>query len=99
MKTLILKTSILTVVAVSLLTLVCYRTLVMFLFYLLYPGMIINVLITGGHGGTIFEEWAGAISGVLVNTVCYMLAFGLLFLVWRRLRKRSKNHADRRPGK
>jgi hypothetical protein len=43
-------------VIVSMLTFFAYRTASAALFYLLYPGFILSLLITGGHGGTKFEE-------------------------------------------
>lgn len=43
------------------------------LYPLLYPGEMLSVLITGGHGGTRAEEWTGFVAGFLVNTFCYYL--------------------------
>jgi hypothetical protein len=43
-------------VIVALLTFFEYKTASAALFYLLYPGFVLSLLITGGHGGTRFEE-------------------------------------------
>jgi hypothetical protein len=39
--------------------------------YTALPGVIVHLLITGGHGGTIMEERFGAVLEVGVNTVFY----------------------------
>jgi hypothetical protein len=53
------------------------------LFYLLFCGMAVHLLITGGHGGTHLQEAFGIISSFVVNTVVY--AIGVFALsIWRR---------------
>lgn len=44
------------------------------LFYLLFPGLATALLITGGHGGSRFEEAIAPIAGFAVNTLIYLLA-------------------------
>jgi hypothetical protein len=42
-----------------------------FLLYALLPGTIVNLLITGGHGGPFIEERIGVVAGVVVNCLVY----------------------------
>jgi hypothetical protein len=66
-------------VIVSMLTFFAYRTASAALFYLLYPGFILSLLITGGHGGTKFEEGIAPVVNLIVNTLVYaVLCTGLL---------------------
>jgi hypothetical protein len=49
------------------------------LFYLLFPGLMIGLLITGGHGGTRTEEAIAPIAAFVVNFLFYfMFAVGVL---------------------
>lgn len=41
------------------------------LLYPLIPGVIVSLLITGGHGGTSLQEVVGAWTGTLVNAAFY----------------------------
>lgn len=51
-------------------------------FHIGLPGVIAHLLITGGHGGTIFEERIGTILEIVVNTTFYtVLLWALLALV------------------
>jgi hypothetical protein len=43
------------------------------LFYALYPGNIVSLLIAGGHGGTRAEEAIATIIGILVNVAAYVV--------------------------
>jgi hypothetical protein len=66
-------------VIVALLTVFEYRTASAALFYLLYPGSVLSMLITGGHGGTKLEEGMALVAGLIVNTLVYaVLCAGLL---------------------
>jgi hypothetical protein len=66
-------------VTVSLLTFFEYRTASAALFYLLYPGSLLSTLITGGHGGTKFEDGMALVASLIVNTLVYaVLCAGLL---------------------
>jgi hypothetical protein len=42
-------------------------------FFLLYPGVVLSLLITGGHGGTRAEEATASVLSFIVNTFCYYL--------------------------
>jgi hypothetical protein len=57
-----------------------------FLVYALLPGIIVSLLITGGHGGTLIEERVGLIAGLIVNSLVYA---GAVFLLLR-MRRPSK---------
>lgn len=43
------------------------------LFYVLYPGNIASLLITGGHGGTRAEEAIAPVVGTLINVAAYVV--------------------------
>jgi hypothetical protein len=43
------------------------------LFYLLYPGNVLGLFITGGHGGTHAENALAAVLGFLANLCAYWL--------------------------
>jgi hypothetical protein len=51
-----------------------------FLVYALLPGVIVSLLITGGHGGTLIEERVGLVAGLIVNCLVYA---GAVFLLLR----------------
>ncbi len=52
------------------------------LFYLLLPGNVVSLLITGGHGGTVTQDAVASFAAAIVNTVVYAL---LIFAcVWLR---------------
>ena len=57
-----------------------------FLVYALLPGIIVSLLITGGHGGTLIEERVGLVAGLIVNSLVYA---GAVFLLLR-MRRPSK---------
>ncbi|MBI3668504.1 MAG: hypothetical protein HY237_01790 [Acidobacteria bacterium] len=42
-------------------------------FFVLFPGMIVQMAITGGHGGTMAQEAFAPIVGAVINTVTYSL--------------------------
>jgi hypothetical protein len=62
-------------VIVALLTFFEYRTASAAFFYLLYPGSVLSMLITGGHGGTKFEEGTALVASLIVNTLVYAVLF------------------------
>jgi hypothetical protein len=70
---------------VLVLTLLLNRHPNQFLFYALFPGAIVNLVITGGHGGTITAERVGFLTGFVTNILVYS---GAAFLLLR-LRKPS----------
>jgi hypothetical protein len=76
---------IIALVLVLALTLLLNRHPSTFLFYALLPGTIVNLLITGGHGGSITEQKIGLVAGVVVNFLVYLMAALLLL----RMRKSS----------
>ncbi len=43
------------------------------LFYALYPGNFVSLLITGGHGGTRAEEAIALVVGILINVAAYVV--------------------------
>jgi len=43
------------------------------LFYVLYPGNVASLMITGGHGGTSFQELIAPLIGILVNMAAYLV--------------------------
>ena len=65
------------------------------LFYLLYPGLMLGLLITGGHGGTVFEDRIAAIVGFLVNLLVYTLVLSIAISIWRRTRARGAESPTR----
>jgi hypothetical protein len=71
-------------VVVALLTLLEYRVGSAFFFYLLYPGMMLSLLITGGHGGTNFEERAALAANLMTNTLVYAALCGGFLVIRRR---------------
>jgi len=87
MRRTVMKALVVSVGIVGVLTVAGRRSSSHFFAYLLFPGLVPDLLITGGHGGTIFEEWVGMFVSVLVNTLVYTLAFTALFTIWRRLRE------------
>jgi hypothetical protein len=88
MKTIIARALGLSFTIVASMTFFEYRTTSTTLIYLLYPGDMLSLLITGGHGGTLIEDRAGLAVGVLVNTVFYAILCGGLLAV--------RNHAGSR---
>jgi hypothetical protein len=66
---------------VAILTFFEYRTASAALFYLLYPGSALSLLMTGGHGGTQFGNALALMAGLIVNTLVYtVLGVGLLVI-------------------
>jgi hypothetical protein len=56
------------------------------LLYPLIPGVIASLLITGGHGGTAFQEVVGAWMGAFVNLAFYAcIPFGVR-MAWNSLK-------------
>jgi hypothetical protein len=54
------------------------------LFYPLYPGLCINMLISDTHGGTRFGEEMAVAVGALVNTLLYAVVCAGLLAATRR---------------
>ena len=59
------------------------------LFFLLYPGVTLSLLITGGHGGAAFEDRAAMVVSFLVNLLAYFVICGFSFELFRRSRTAS----------
>jgi hypothetical protein len=60
-------------------------------FYLLYPGVVASLLITGGHGGTQFEEAIAPPVAFIVNAFVYApLIAAVLAIYGRARRKRTR---------
>jgi hypothetical protein len=55
------------------------------LFFVLFPGMIVQMVVTGGHGGTFVQEAVAPIVGAAVNTGVYSLLIMGMAKVLRRL--------------
>lgn len=63
------------------LTILSYAVTSKSLFYLLYPGMVVGLLISGGHGGTETEVWASQLFGFILNVLVYsVFFFGVLYI-------------------
>ena len=75
-KTLRLKSILLLVSAIVIpLTIIEHVCVPSVLFYVLFPGMAVELLITGGHGGTRAEEAVAPFVGVAVNILVYSALF------------------------
>jgi hypothetical protein len=81
-----LQAIIFALVSVPILTALFYKNPGPFLFYALWPGTILSLLITGGHGGTRLEDRVGPVAGLIVNCLVYAGAALLLL----RIRRPSK---------
>jgi hypothetical protein len=57
-----------------------------FVIYAALPGLVVHLLITGGHGGTIMEERLGSILEVAVNTGFYAALLWASSVLLRKLR-------------
>lgn len=57
-----------------------------FVFYTLFPGNVVRLLITGGHGGTKLEEAVAPCLGILTN----IAAYSVLILGCARIAKAAK---------
>ena len=63
------------------------------LIYPLFPGEVLSLLITGGHGGSQAQEWIGLVFGVCVNALVYsavLFGLSLLFATVKRATGRRK---------
>lgn len=52
--------------------------------YPLYPGLMVHLLITGGHGGTLTQEKIAFAAELVANLLAYLLATFALLRVIRR---------------
>ena len=62
------------------------------LFYPLFPGEVLSLLITGGHGGSLVQEWIGLAFGIGVNVLVYsavLLGLSSLFTTGRIMGRRK----------
>lgn len=81
-----IKLAIVSAVFVVALTALTWRVFSPWLFYSLYPGLAVSLLITGGHGGTHMQDFIGNILGVMINILVYFLVLLLVskFLIRRK---------------
>ena len=86
MKSLLRKSLLVSLVIVSGLTAAIRPIGSNVLFFLLYPGLMLSLLITGGHGGTVFEDRAGLAVGFVGNVVVYTLLSALAISIGLRLK-------------
>ncbi len=84
-------------IGIAVVTIAAYSYLNDALFFAAYPGLICGLLITGGHGGTSFQELLSRVIAVLVNMSIVALLF-LTFLFWipRRRAQRMAAEAEQR---
>ena len=59
-------------------------------FFLLYPGAALSLLITGGHGGTEFENRTALAAGFAVNTFVYAALFAALLALHSRATEKNR---------
>jgi hypothetical protein len=52
-------------------------------FYVLYPGDVLRLLITGGHGGSFAEERLASVLGFLANVCAYWLVLTCILFVFK----------------
>jgi hypothetical protein len=83
------KAMLLTFGVVSILTFLLNATLSPVCFYVLFPGVVLDLMITGGHGNTIFIMRVGLAVSVLVNTLVYGAVLTASLVIRRRLRRRE----------
>jgi hypothetical protein len=62
------------------------RTASQIIFYTALPGVILHLVITGGHGGTIMEDRFGSVLEVVVNAVFYAALLWGLGMLGHRIR-------------
>lgn len=98
MKLTILKAAVLSIVVVGGLSYLLHESssVPSCLFALLYPGLVIGLLITGGHGGTHAEDTVAIILGFVVNASAYTALWTAIFLTVRRYRGRHNLSMARR---
>jgi hypothetical protein len=75
---------VLSIGIVTCLTLVGRVTESPVLFYLLYPGAALSLLITGGHGGTRFADNVALAVGLVANIIVYALLCGAILSACRK---------------
>jgi|HubBroStandDraft_2_1064218.scaffolds.fasta_scaffold1395122_1 hypothetical protein len=51
--------------------------------YPLYPGEMVSLLVTGGHGGTLTQDRVGFAAELTVNLLAYLAATLILLRVFR----------------
>ena len=59
------------------------------LIYPLYPGLMVHLLITGGHGGTLTQQRIGFVAELLTNLTVYVAGTLLCAIAWRSLHARA----------
>lgn len=64
------------------------------LFYSLCPGIALSLLITGGHGGTHFQDFIASALGVVIN----ILAYFMVLLLVNKLMVRRKDRQGVQSG-
>ena len=76
------------IVIVGMLTLLNYAVEYSLLIYLLFPGLVLGLLITGGHGGTELEDKIAAVVSFLVNLLAYTFLCSAAFWIHHALKKK-----------
>jgi hypothetical protein len=75
------------VAVVGLLTILEHTANSELLFDLLFPGLAVGLLMTGGHGGTMIEEAIAPSVSFAVNVAVYAVVFMGIVKIQRRLRR------------
>jgi hypothetical protein len=81
-----LKILALSIAIVILLTALQYRYLSPALFYLLFPGDVLELIINGPHGGSLAEEGLAPVLGFFTNVCAYWLILTCVVLAVRAVR-------------
>jgi len=87
----ILKAAIVSLVIVSILTLLFFKSNSNILVFLLYPGAIVALLMLpgGAHGGTLAQEHVARMAMFVVNVLAYTIILTVLFRLFRRMLQRT----------
>jgi hypothetical protein len=88
-KTPLLKALPCSLVVVSMLTMLNHLLMFKLFFFLLYPGLAISLVMTGGHGGTELEDKVASVVGFLVNVLIYMVLFSAIFSIQPAVKKKA----------
>jgi len=80
-------------VVVGFLTLLFYEFGSAVLIHLLFPGLAVGLMLTGGHGGTHLEENLALALGMVVNIAFYWIVFRFLSFALAR-RKKHRQRAE-----
>lgn len=76
-------------ITVGVLTIVNHVSMSSVTFAVLYPGLALSLLITGGHGGTTLEEHLALLAGFITNVMVYFFAALMVERAFQSLTYRS----------